>query len=99
MYMHESMYMHACIHNITSFSVAGIKYVILLTHIDNVCADTHGDVTKAFYSKTVEGCARQAALLLDTGVDFVLPIHNYSQHSQVTLNKNILSKWYFLQIR
>ncbi|MBN3305840.1 IF44L protein, partial [Amia calva] len=56
----------------------GIHQVALLTHVDQACKQTAGDVSNMYRSRELQQTMEKAAWLLGMSVSYVVPVKNYS---------------------
>ncbi|KAG9350806.1 hypothetical protein JZ751_024695 [Albula glossodonta] len=68
----------------------GVHQVALLTHVDQVCQATAGDITKVYRSQLLKKTMERAAVLLGMSMSYIVPVKNYSSELDVDGNIDTL---------
>ncbi|KAI1891893.1 hypothetical protein AGOR_G00148410 [Albula goreensis] len=68
----------------------GVHQVALLTHVDQVCQGTAGDITKVYRSQLLKKTMERAAVLLGMSMSYIVPVKNYSSELDVDGNIDTL---------
>ena len=73
-------------------TIAGVRAVVLLTKVDQVCGTTNSDISKMFHSEDIKAVAYKLSGKLAVQIHDVLPVVNYGIYGKIQQDQSVQSE-------